>query len=124
MKNIDYKSLKPQNYFTSNSFSLSDKQMLFSLRTRMLNVKQNIKNMYPGNLGCNLCNECDIQTQDHLLNCQKIISNCEELFNNIHFEHDDIYGSTKKQLSVAKLYSKVITLENLESSEDTIPDQD
>ena len=75
MKNIDYKSLKPQNYFTSNSFSLSDKQMLFSLRTRMLNVKQNIKNMYPGNLGCKLCNECDIQTQDHLLNCQNIISN-------------------------------------------------
>ena len=57
--------------------------MLFSLRTRMLNVKQNIKNMYPGNLGCKLCNKCDIQTQDHLLNCQKIISNCEELFNNI-----------------------------------------
>ena len=39
--------------------------------------------MYPGNLGCKLCNDRDIQTQDHLLNCQKIISNCEELFNNI-----------------------------------------
>ena len=81
--------------------------------------------MYPGNLGCNLCNECDIQTQDHLLNWQKIISNCEELFNNINIEHDDIYGSTEKQLAVAKLYSKVmLTLENLESSEDTIPARD
>ena len=73
----------------------------------MTNVKSNFKNMYPENLNCNYCNEVDMQTQEHLLLCPKIISNCQELFDNVDIEHDDIYGNTEQQLAVTKLYQKI-----------------
>ena len=66
----------------------------------MTNVKSNFKNMYPNGLGCNYCNENIDQTQEHLLQCSTIISKCEDLFDNIDIEHDDIYGNIQQQLEV------------------------
>ena len=74
----------------------------------MIDVKQNLKNMYFNNLECNLCGECDVQSQNHLLFCSKIISSCPEVFDNISIEHDDIYGNVEKQLAVTRLYQKII----------------
>ena len=72
----------------------------------MIDVKGNVKNMDLGNLEFSLCGEYDIQTQDHLLVCQKIVSNCQELYDNISIEHDNIYGTIQEQLSITKLYQK------------------
>ena len=72
---ISYNSLSIQNDLTDAKFTHKEKQLLFKLRSKMIDVKGNFKNMYLGNLECSLCRECDIQTQDHLLVCQKIISN-------------------------------------------------
>ena len=74
----------------------------------MIDLKGNFKGMYINNLECELCNENLLQNQDHLLSCQKIIDNCKELYENINIEHDDIFGDTKKQLKVVRLYQKVL----------------
>ena len=85
----------------------------------MVNVKANFKNMYHENLSCNYCNENDIQTQEHLLICPKIIDKCPEVFDNIEIEHDDIYGSIKQQLAVTKLYQNILdTIEAIKLEED------
>ena len=62
----------------------------------MIDVKGNFKHMYNGNLQCSLCGECEVQTQEHLLVCEKIVENCQELFDNIFVEHDYIYGTIEK----------------------------
>ena len=82
----------------------------------MSDVKNNFKNMYFGNLQCNFCGECDLQTQDHLLVCTTIVSKCQDLYDNIKIEHDDIYGNLEEQLAVTKLYQKVFdTIEAISS---------
>ena len=108
MKNVNYKTLSLQPYLSDSRFSLKQKQLLFKLRTRMLDVKGNFKSMFQGNIQCDLCNEDVSQSQDHLLDCQKLIDNCSELYNNVVVEHDDIFGKVDKQLSVVRLYQKVL----------------
>ena len=76
----------------------------------MTNVKSNFKNMYPEDLKCNYCDETDIQTQEHLLVCPKILSNCQELYDNIEIEHDYIYGNIEQQLAVTKLYQNILNI--------------
>jgi len=39
---------------------------IFKARTRMLDVKENFKNKYPGTQGCRMCNE-EPETQKHIL---------------------------------------------------------
>ena len=40
---------------TTDKISLEQKQILFNLRTRMIQVQTNYKNQYQGNLACTLC---------------------------------------------------------------------
>ena len=49
-----------------------------------------------------------MQTQNHLLVCSKIVSCCQEAYDNIVIEHDDIYGNIEKQLAVTQLYQKIL----------------
>ena len=120
VKNIKYKSLKIQNYLVDEHFTQKEKHLLFKLRTKMINVKSNFKNMYPDNLQCNYCSENVIQSQEHLLECPTIISNCQDLFDNIEIEHDDIYGNIQQQLAVTKLYQKVLnTIDAINQEEET-----
>ena len=81
--------------------------------------------MFPENLQCNLCNENIVQSQDHLLSCQKIIDHCKELYENINIEHDDIYGNVEKQLNVVRLYHKVLNIKDkINEEQDKEKDQD
>ena len=83
----------------------------------MFNAKANFKSMYPNNLQCNYCLNTDLQTQRHLLeDCDAIISNSQKISENIHIDHDFIYGSSDQQLEVAKLYIEIQKVrENLDS---------
>ena len=93
-----------QNYLIDTKFTLNEKQLLFKLRTKIIDV-----NMFSSlNLECNICEECEIQTQQHLLICPKIISNCQDLYDNISIEHDDIYGNIEQQLAVTRLYQQIL----------------
>ena len=74
----------------------------------MIDVKENFKNMYGGNLGCHLCGENVVQSQSHLIICDKILENCQDAFENVLIEHDDIYGNIETQLIVTRLYQKVL----------------
>ena len=46
---------KMQEYLTSSSLSISGKQFLFKLRSKMLKIKGNYSSIYKGNLSCSLC---------------------------------------------------------------------
>ena len=70
MASLNYSDLKTQEYLVNKSFHSGDAKLLFSLRTRMVNVRNNYKNRQ-GDLRCPLC-EQDVDTQEHLLACEKI----------------------------------------------------
>lgn len=70
MDNIQYDNLKKQNYLSSNLFPQRAK-LLFKLRTHMLDVKYNFKNMFKEDTLCPLCQKHN-DSQEHLLSCEKI----------------------------------------------------
>ena len=65
-----YKDLKGMQYFEDNRFSSDQIKLLFKLRTRMFDVRNNFRNNYE----CASCPLCGLHrdTQDHLLSCVMI----------------------------------------------------
>jgi hypothetical protein len=61
---------KMQPYLKTEVLSLSEKKLLFSLRTKMLRLKANFSSMFGNDLTCSLCEEMNsIESETHLLNC-------------------------------------------------------
>ena len=80
----------------------------------MTEVKMNFKLKHQ-NLYCNLCKLSCPQSDAHLLDCQSILNNCQELSNSIEIEYEDIFGGPVLQLKVTRLFSLVFeTKENLD----------
>ena len=85
----------------------------------MINVKCNFSSRYE-DLSCDLCNENELQTQEHLLNCSKIIKNCPQLYNNRIIQYSDIFGKVKKQHKAVQLFSEILKIkEKLEENDET-----
>ena len=65
--------LEKQQYLSDKRFSRKDIQVLFALKTRMLNLKNNFKNLYNNNLQCQTCDvEEFIEDENHILNCENL----------------------------------------------------
>ena len=84
-----------------------EKQTLFKLRTRMVDVKCNFKNMYEPNLICPFCPEED--TQAHLLSCGQVIVGLDTSGS----QYEDIFKDVSKQENIAKVYNKILRQRNL-----------
>ena len=99
------------------NFSHDQKILLFSLRTSMVRkVAANFRTMFNNDTVCKLCDGEYTQTQSHLLDCETLVSNCAELYNNIDVKYEDIFSrNTKEQLRAVKLFAAVLsTKEKLE----------
>ena len=78
----------------------------------MLQVKNNFKNQHV-NFQCDLCNNAE-ETQQHLLDCQTIIDNCEDLYNDSSVQYEDIFSQNpEKILKVTKLFAAVTKTRNI-----------
>ena len=60
--------LAREPYFDDPRLSRNDVELLFSLRTRMVDLKKNFSNKYGGDLSCKVC-KVEIESQEHLLVC-------------------------------------------------------
>ena len=61
---------KLENYLTSDNLTTQQKQLLFMLQTRMVDVKVNFSEKYGQVLTCHFCPEQE--SQSHLLSCKQI----------------------------------------------------
>ena len=59
-----------------------------------------------------LCNTDKNDSQYHLLECEYLINNCENLANNINVEYEDIFENLEKQILAAKLLHEVLEKRN------------
>ena len=94
-------------YLASNSISTEEKQILFKLRTRMIDVKSNFRTQYGQDLACRFCPE--EETQSHLLICKELIDNLDTS----SIEYEDIFKDVKKQESIARLYTQILKIRNM-----------
>ena len=92
---------------SSHTYTQSDINLLFKLRTNMVDVRMNFKGMYD-DYSCDLCHKDIPQTQGHLTQCEAIINNCTMLFENIEAEYEDIYGKPEKQLKIVRLFRSIL----------------
>ena len=111
-----YKNLHGMIYFDDERFTPDLSNLLFKLRTRMFNVRNNFRNHYKTNLLCPLCREKE-DSQEHLLECRTILRklNCGDC------RYEDIFSDdADKLLKIARLFKNVIEIrEEEESSMDT-----
>ena len=106
MDETQYDKFVIQNYLKSDSdLKNSEKYLLLKFRTRMAEVKVNFKGKYE-DLLCPLCN-IEQDSQSHLFNCNVLIENCKELFDNQEVEYEDIFSNQEKQNRVIKLLNKM-----------------
>ena len=111
IKHIEYESLQRQVYLTSPLFSNTDVNILFSLRSRMVECKSNFKNNYrDNNLLCPFCSEED-DSQQHMLE-RKILG--ENLKTNSiarkKIVYGDLFKNVEKQKGVTQLFKEIIEI--------------
>ena len=78
VKDLKYSENKMQSYIMARNLTIEQKQLLFQLRTNMVDVKENFKGQYLDTkcvLGCN-----EDESQFHLLHCTMIIQHCTQLY--------------------------------------------
>ena len=107
VKNIQYTKLEMAKYLKDSKISTDIKQLIFRLRTRMINVKANFGTMF-GDTSCDLCEFNVPQTQRHLLGCSAIVNSCSELQRSSDILYSDLFSGVEKQEKCAQLYSIII----------------
>ena len=108
-KNLNSFSL--QNYFKSTKLSTKEKKLLFSLRTRTVDVKTNYRNKYKFNMQCRLCDDKTTEeSEKHLLKCVNILKNINP---NTHTDlsrvtYEDIFSEDiEVQIAITKIFSAI-----------------
>ena len=106
---------KTAEYLKDPVFNTKQKQLLFKLRSRTLDVKQN----FPGQHRDLWCRSCGLfpESQSHLLQCPQLVSRVSYLVGKTSIlDENDIYKDITKQQIIVNIYSDLLEVrENLKS---------
>ena len=99
---IEYKSLKIQEYLVSSNLVTREKKFLFQLRMRMIDVKINFRNSH-AEISCPLCEDVE-DTQQHVLKCPFLVTN-QLVMASSGIAYDHIYqDDVQKQSDVTRVF--------------------
>ena len=107
--NLKCDELKTAEYINSPRFSLEEKQLLFKLRSRTLDVKANFRNQYKDHwcISCGL----SLETQSHLLECPEILKKLGYVVDkNKKHNENLIYGTLEEQEVIIKVYGDILKI--------------
>ena len=90
-------------------FSRSDVELLFSLRTRMLDVRKNFPSKYNNQIGCRLC-LVQVEDQTHIMKCEKLVARVNIPLN---VDYEDIFNSVEKQKQILKVYKELLRVREI-----------
>ena len=88
--------LSCENYFQDKYFRKGDIELLFALKTRMINVKKNFASANKDDIACDICH-VQVECQEHLLKCVEIRKHVD-IPGDIQYEH--LFQSGKNSLNV------------------------
>ena len=95
-----------EKYLDDPRFSVSDIQLLFKLRTKMLPVKTNFPTMWKKDVACRLCKSCvQVESQEHLLLCPEL-RKYVDVEDGVKYR--DIFDHSDKQFKTVKIYRKLV----------------
>ena len=115
VKFLSCAELKPANYNQDSRFNTKEKQLLFKLRSKTLDVKENFRglNNNPWCIACGLFPE----TQSHLLQCPQLVIGLK--YPNLktsRLNENFIYGSIEQQQTIVKIYGDILEIrDNLQN---------
>ena len=75
VKNVEHRYLKLQPYLCPREFVIKEAKLLFQLRTKMVDVRENFKNKYSDTM-CPVCMGTCTDSQEHVLDCPVLLLNC------------------------------------------------
>ena len=102
---LDIYNVETSPYLLDNRFSKQERELLFRLRSKTVDVKENFKNAYLNNdMLCQLCKlvRC---TQSHVIQCPKLITEII-VDSQCQLSENDIYGNVDQQLLYVKVYKE------------------
>ena len=102
---IKHEALKMQDYLEPNSASIEECKFIFTLRSRMVDIRCNFRGNY--NDGDTLCPVCysGEDTQPHMLVCEDLLESHAVVLDIP--EYEDLFGQNlKKKLEVALILKK------------------
>ena len=106
VRHIVYPNYEIQNYLKSARITNKEAEIITALRSKTLRgFKDNFHTYYRNNLTCDLC-ELHTDTQEHCMNCPKILEKLGAIDDHIKYEH--IFGTTEEQKKVAQLFTQVL----------------
>ena len=107
LENIQKSSVfRRQSYLRENMLHKTDCQLLFKLRSRMLDVKSNFSNYYNEDMTCRTCRRPDsIENEQHLTKCENLKS---EIKSDADINFEDLFGDLKKQKETLFAYKSVL----------------
>ena len=114
-KFLDCSSIKMADYLKDPNFTSMEKKLLFKLRSKTLDVKQNFHSQYQ-NPWCSSCGLFQ-ETQKHLLQCPQIVPKLGYLCGKTSTLNENfVYGSIEQQQIIVKIYSDILEVrENLQA---------
>ena len=105
VNDLKYEKLEIQNYLGSKQLNTTEKKLLFQLRTRMIDVKTNFRNMYSDTV-CPVC-EKNEDEQKHVLECEILLSNISDITTQ-KVEYEDIFRcDMSKQTNILKIFQNL-----------------
>ena len=107
IKNIEYTKLETQKYLKDTRFSCEERKLLFALRSRCYNAKENFKNINKNNMKCSL--GCDkIENQEHIFQrCSKLKTE-----NSDGTEFSSIFENVDQQKRVIQVFIEIYNARN------------
>ena len=95
-----------QTYLKENMLHKSECQLLFKLRSRMLDVKSNFSSYYNNDMTCRTCRQPDsLENEQHLLQCENLKN---EIKSETEINFEDLFGDLEKQKETLFAYKSVL----------------
>ena len=96
-----------QQYLNHQCINKQEGQLLFKLRTRNLDLKNNYRIFYNNDLICRICLDPDsIEDENHLTFCPLLREEvCED---EVMIRYEDVFGPIIKQIQDVRLFMRLV----------------
>ena len=101
---LEYGQLRMRSYLKSTSINSTEAKLIFKFRSRMVRVKNNFRGSYSNNLDCPLGCPNQIDSQEHLINCQNNLNSS----NVSQDEYEVLFGMNEEKMKPVILKLKQI----------------
>ena len=94
----------PVSRLTATFHQKSDIELVFALKSRMINVKKNFSSQFKDDVACDFC-KVHVDCQEHLLQCHELT---KHVFIPLDVKYEDLFKNSDKQLRIVKIFKKLL----------------